>query len=117
MKKNEFGTSVIFPVVASTWKVSTPRSQWKHEDGEEVSSQMNCEAGLKTAQLSKGERGSAKSEVRAPLDASIEYIPQFAANKNLPLAGEVRLLVLQFEPKGEPEISVSAPVLESILYP
>jgi hypothetical protein len=118
MKKNQFGTSVIFPVIGSTWRVSTPRLQWKHDDGDEVSSHTNCEAGSKTDQVSKGERGSAKSEVRAPVDASMEYIPQLAANRNLPLAGEVRLFVLlQLEPKGEPEISVRAPVFESILYP
>jgi hypothetical protein len=68
---------------------------------------MNCEVGSKTALVALGTEGSA-SEVRAPLAMSIEYIPQTGATRNLPLAGEVMLLVLQLEPNEELEMAVSA---------
>jgi hypothetical protein len=43
-------------------------------------------------------------------------MPQLAPNKNLPLAGELRLEALQLGLEDEGS-DVSAPVFESMLYP
>src|SRR5690348_6995278 len=114
MMKKEFGTMVMFPVVGSTWNVVTPMSQCQ-QFWSVVTIQTKSPGGLKTAHMLLGVLGSLNNWVRAPVVALIWYMPQPAAKRNFPLAGDVMLSAPQAGPKGVPAIGVNAPVVASML--
>jgi hypothetical protein len=62
-----------------------------------------------------GVLGSFAICVSAPLDGSIMYMPQLAANRNLPLAGEVKLSAEQFGANGDPDSGLRAPFVVLML--